>query len=473
MTKYLVNPLPYDNSNPNLILDYAKKLKGKTFEDILSADPNLTEDEKDRIRTKYNNPKYKWSFWNLIEESYFFYKKNNDSEADFPEAWVELKVSPYFDNEWKIRGKERISLTMINFNADYNKTFEESHIYDKCSLLLLIFYLYKKEQKKMDYIMNYIDLFQFPEEDFEILKSDYNIIIEKIKRGEAHLLSEWDTKYLWACRKWQKTKKWTTTITTQPFSNEPAKTRAFCLKVPYVTSILNRYIINNKHTYWNIIKDLDILKKTTLEEYVLSKLKLHYWEDADELLLKYWINPKRKDRYAALANIWIRDIFNINKEDIIDEFEKANIEVKTVRLDSKWKPCEAMSFPAFKYLEIIDQKFEESDLYDLFANQKFLLIVYKYDDTKNLKFEKAMFWNIPILDIEWPIKDFREETVKRIKSGKYNNLPKESENMIMHVRPHAWKSSDTFTTPDWKSATKKCFWFNKSYIQEQIEKGGN
>ena len=472
MTAPIVKDLPYDKTNPDSILAYAKKLEGKTFEDILSADSTLTEEEKDKIRTKFNNPKYKWSFWNLIEESFFFYKKNNDSEADFPEAWVELKVAPYYDNDWKIKAKERISLTMINFNIDYNKSFEESHLYDKCALLLLIFYLYKKEQKKMNYMVNYADLFQFPEEDIEILKSDYNIIIDKIKKGEAHLLSEWDTKYLWACRKWQKTKNWTTTITTQPFSNEPAPTRAFCLKVPYVTSILNRYIINNNHTYWNIIKDLEILKKTTLEEYVLSKLKTHYWEDADELIQKYWINIKRKDRYAVLGNIWVKDIFDI-KEDIIDEFEKANIEVKTIRLDSKWKPCEDMSFPTFKYNEIIEQEYEESDLYDLLTNSKFLFIIFQYDNSKKLIFKKAMFWNTPMSDIEWTIKNFREETVKRIKIWRYNDLPKKSDKMIMHVRPHAWKSMNTYPTPDWKSATRKCFWFNNSYIKEQIEKGGN
>ena len=44
-------------------------------------------------------------------------------------------------------------------------------------------------------------LWKLPEKDLLIIRQDYETIIKKIKRGEAHLLSEGDTMYLGACTK--------------------------------------------------------------------------------------------------------------------------------------------------------------------------------------------------------------------------------------------------------------------------------
>ena len=54
----------------------------------------------------------------------------------------------------------------------------------------------------------------------------------------------------------------------------------------------------------------------------------------------------------------------------------------------------------------------------------------------------------------------------------YDDLVKISDDMIIHVRPHARDANDTYPTPHWWKATKKCFWFNQKYIKEQIEKEG-
>ncbi|MBR4634146.1 hypothetical protein IKO50_04260 [bacterium] len=56
-----------------------------------------------------------------------------------------------------------------------------------------------------------------------------------------------------------------------------------------------------------------------------------------------------------------------------------------------------MSFPAFKYMEIINQDYYDSDLYNLFYESKLLFMIFQYTDIKqsNLVFKKAMFWNVP------------------------------------------------------------------------------
>ena len=121
----------------------------------------------------------------LIEKHFFFYDINSKSEADFNEAGVELKVTPYtIKANGDLRAKERLVLTIINYMKDYTEAdFLKSHVYEKCELMLLIYYLYEPNKERLDYLINYIKLFKFPAEDLEIIKKDYKIIIDKIKAG--------------------------------------------------------------------------------------------------------------------------------------------------------------------------------------------------------------------------------------------------------------------------------------------------
>ena len=50
----------------------------------------------------------------VIEESWFGYTPNSESEPDFPEAGVELKVTPYLRGKNGIRAKERLVCNIIN-----------------------------------------------------------------------------------------------------------------------------------------------------------------------------------------------------------------------------------------------------------------------------------------------------------------------------------------------------------------------
>lgn len=485
MTAPIVNPLPYDNKTPLWLLHRAKTLMGNTFREILNADPYLTPKQKREVEELANSASSKWSLWHLIEENFFYYNRNPSEEADFPEAWVELKTSPYEKkSDWSLKAKERLVLTMINYLRDYDKTFEESHLHTKCKLMLLIYYYYEKNKSKLDYLINYVDLFQIPVEDLKIIKRDYYKIIQKIKDWKAHELSEWDTMYLWACTKWVDA----SSSRQQPFSHVMAKQRAFCLKNSYMTMILNEYLAKWIHTYheqdtneqltelknqvltyWKAIKNADILDNDSFEDYIVWQMIPYYGMDAGELLQRFNIDSVAKSNYYMLAKkmLWV-------DEDRIEEFEKANIAIKTIRLKANWVPKEAMSFPAFKYMEIINQDFYDSDLYDKLSESKFLFMIFQYTDSKESKliFKKAMFWNTPMSDINWKIKEAREETKLKISWWEYNNLIKISDDMIIHVRPHARNAEDTFPTPDWWKATKKCFWFNQKYIKEQIEKEG-
>ena len=453
--------LPYDKTSKESIYNYALQLIDKTFRDIIKTNYILKEDSEPYDYGDFNG---KGNLGNLIEEEFFHYKKNNISEADFPEAGLELKVTPFIQNKnGSYRAKERLVLGMIDYMKHYKESdFIQSHIYKKCATMLLVNYLYEPTKERLDYLIKFVTLFELPKEDLEIIKNDYKIIIDKIKSGKAEDLSESDTNYLGACTKGANSKS----LAQQPFSNIKAMHRAFCLKNSYMTYILNNYIINKNEKYESAVKNINELKNQSLEEYIIKELKPYYNEDV--IKLAYEFNLENSYKNKAFTFQLAKKMLKISNE-YIEEFEKANIKIKAITLNKNGKPEENMSFPAFKYNEIIKETWLDSTLYETFSTTKYLFMIFERIDNNTLIFKKAMFWHVPQHDLDTEIKRVWEETIKRIKANQYNNLPRSSESPILHVRPHARNSKDTYPTPDGKQATKKCFWFNMNYIKQQIE----
>lgn len=186
--------LPYDETSKESILQYAKKLENKTFNDIINlfnerykSTFEVAEDDENYDIENFKNKYAKGSLGQLLEKYYFLYSPNSNSSADFNKAGIELKMSPFkITKKGNIVAKERLVLTIINYMEDYKEDdFFKSHVYQKCMLMLLIYYLYEPTKDKLDYIIKYVSLFSFPDEDLSIIKNDYKIIIDKIKKRES------------------------------------------------------------------------------------------------------------------------------------------------------------------------------------------------------------------------------------------------------------------------------------------------
>jgi hypothetical protein len=162
-----------------------------------------------------------------------------------------------------------------------------------------------------------------------------------------------------------------------------------------------------------------------------------------------------------------------------DEFVKANIVPKTIRIESTGRIKESMSFPTFKFNEIIKQSWEGSDIRDMFETTKFMFVIFRQFG-KEYYFDSVKFWNMPISILDNDVKNVWEKTVNVIKSGsivkeikngkRITNFPGMSENEFCHVRPHAQNANDVYPLPiqdkktGLKEYTKQCFWLNNSYI---------
>ncbi|MDK0638658.1 Sau3AI family type II restriction endonuclease [Clostridium perfringens] len=486
----------YDETNPISIENYAQKLIGKTFNDVLKdytkyESELLISEEKEEYAENHENKKRKGGLGDLIEECYFHYKCNNDSRPDFPDAGVELKVTPYKINKNKtLSAKERLIITMIDYFKVVEENFEDSHLWNKSQLILLIYYLYSKDiENRLDYKINYAKLFTPPKEDLEIIKNDFKIIVDKIKAGKAHELSEGDTMYLGAATKSASSSN----RRGQPFSDIPAKPRAFSFKASYMTYVLNNFIVPNKTTYEPIIKDASELKFNTFEEIIIDKIN-SYAGKTDEELCKIF-DKEYKNNKAQWIDLAYR-MLGI-KSNKAEEFEKANITVKALRIESKDKIVESSPLPTFKFKKLVEETWEESKLFNYLDQQKFLFVVYKKDGDKYV-LKGAQLWNIPYDDLNTTVREGLENirnviidgvkfTPKTDKNGKViysNNLPNKESNRVIHIRPHAQKSAyrfedgteignvsrDANELPDGRYMTNQSFWLNNTYVLSQLNK---
>lgn len=464
----------YDRADPLSIEKYSQGLVGKSFREIWDEDdarqPMLVREtttygSSDVTETKRS----KGNLGQIIEEKFFHYKRNNDSRADFYEAGVELKVTPYkISPTGAYTAKERLILTMIDYFQVVNEDFENSHFWSKSRLILLIYYLYQKEIRyNLDYRIGFSKLFTPPEQDLKIIKHDYEIIVSKIRAGKAHELSEGDTLYLGAATKASTSED----RRKQPFSAELAKPRTFSFKNSYMTYVLNNYIISGVSTYEPIVKD-DI--QESFEDYVVNKVKAYCGYSVGDLCaefnIEYQKEPKSLEAMLAYRILGIKG----NKA---EEFEKANIVVKTIRIGKNRKIKESMSFPTFKFKELIEEEWEDSSFGNYLRETRFLFVVYKFDDNDILRLRGCQFWNIPYRDLEGNVKKVWEETKTVLQDGlqvtvvngkNYNNFPKAADNPVCHVRPHARNAQDTYELPDGRRYPKQCFWLNNSYILVQL-----
>ncbi len=142
--------IDYDKTDPISIEAYSQRMIGKMFRQILeedeSGDIGIIGKGEDTygVSEVAEVKRNKGNLGQIIEERFFHYVCNSDARPDFPEAGVELKVTPYKINKnGTISAKERLILTMIDYFEVVNEKFETSHLWNKSKLILLVYYLYQ------------------------------------------------------------------------------------------------------------------------------------------------------------------------------------------------------------------------------------------------------------------------------------------------------------------------------------------
>ncbi len=475
-----------DVSTPEKIIRRAKHLENMTFREVveLNINPDVPKD-------KYNNPKDKGGMGKLIEECFFNFSPNSRSEADFKEARVELKATCFDRNKkGEIKAGERLVLSMIPYDKPIDDELNNSHLWEKCSNILLIYYERDRNIDKLDQRIHHAVLFTPPPEDLKIIEEDYKTIVSMIKSGHAEDLSEGMTMYLGACTKGASSKS----VAPQFYgSHVPAKRRAFCFKTKYMNHILDAYILGNSNQSNKIVSNLETFKNKTFQELVLEKINSYAGKTDKELCKIFDIDYQAKDKKGLYSRI-IYAMLGI-KGNHAEEFDKANISVHTVRYGMNGKNKEHLPVIDAHLDTISEDAWEDCKLHEYFETQRFLFVLFqKEGDSYVLK--KAKFWSMPQKDIEGYLRICWEETQRVIQNGIIlervsqgtseivkNNLPCSSRQPIAHVRPHAsnrWyrfvdgttigdNPSNGVKLPNGIEITRQSFWLNNSYIKKILD----
>ncbi len=452
-------------ANVEDLMSKAKQAEGRTFGEL---------DKTGRIE----NEKSKGQLGQIIEESFFGYQVNSNSEADFANLGIELKVTPIKINKnGTLSAKERLVLNIINYMDEANKTFETSSFWNKNKELLLMFYEWLPLTKRADYKIVKTTLHTYLEEDLEIIKQDWTLINDKIRNGLAHELSEADTNYLAACTKGANKNS----LRIQPFNDILAMQRAYSLKASYMTALVRKVILNKDFT--SIITTED-LKKKTLEQILDDKFRPFIGKSIDELSYIHGIEVNNNAK--SFLQLFVSSLLGIKgtRLDDIEEFVKANILLKTVRLEPSGRPEQHMSFKNINFLEWSVEDWEDSWLKNFFTETKLLFVVFEYKETKKknpdrkLYFKGIKLWNMPQKDIEGRLKTFHKKVQILIQNGLelkpkrqstrtviLNNLPKPKSNDLCHIRPKGRNGNDKVPLPDGQMIAKQSFWLDRELIE--------
>lgn len=439
----------YDRANADSIVSYAAQLVGKTLRETTGVQ------HIDSMATR------KGTLGNAIEYYYFKFNPNSDPNPDFNEVGIELKTTPLKrTKKGDIVSKERLVLSMINYMEVVNETWETSAVIKKSSKILLLSYLYDPDLDPVDYEFYLAELWSIPEEDLYTIRRDWETVVDKIRRGLAHEISSGDTLYLEACTKAANSE----VRRPQPFSDIPAKPRAWALKQSYMTTVTKKLLDAQ-----GIARD-EKQRELSLRELVEQRFDEYVGYTEDDLGHMFGLLGKGKKKPKGLCALITKRILGVDPDSKILEFEKAGIKTKTMRIKCNGVPKESISFPVFDYFELVETEFEDSAFLE-YLEQKYLLVIYREDSDMRGEYhlDSVMFWQMPEHDIP-EAKRCYEMMRDRVRKGHAENSVKSTENRCCHVRPHGRNNEDTKMTPYGVPVVKKCFWLNAKYIASELQR---
>lgn len=516
-----------DFSDEESILAYGIRLEGMTVREVLSLgiySPRSWE-RAQRARSKaeqegreYDNASYKGGMGNLVEERYFGYDSNSDERPDFPEAGVELKTTCYdVKKNGKASAGERLVISMIPYDRELDAEFDSSHVWAKSKRILLIFYHRDTSLGKYEQVISYVTLFTPPERDLTIIRDDYEKIANLVRAGRADELSEGLTTYLGAATKGaSEAKMWVDQFYPRVLEDgtrevRRAKKRAFAFKRQYMDYVLHTYVIPARSRpgrrvdltsggalggefelgAGSILKT-PLRKGETFESRITQIVSRYIGMSDEELCDVFGVE------YTQNKSMWVtltRRILGVTGNHVT-EFQRANISMRTIRVEENGRIRESLSFAPFEFEDLLKERgWYESGLYGYLEETRFFFAVFR-KRKGHYYLERVRLWNMPERVIEGEARKCWEKTRavlaegvrierRESKSGNVtyvNNLPGQEENSAVHVRPHAKKSAylledgttvgdigrDASRLPDGRYMTKQSFWLNNAYLREQV-----
>ena len=157
-----------------------------------------------------------------------------------------------------------------------------------------------------------------------------------------------------------------------------------------------------------------------------------------------------------------------------EEFLKAGLMMKAIRVQANGRIKESMAFENINYTEVYSEENEwiDSRCYDIFTS-RFMFVIFREQtpNTEDYILDKIFFWTMPQADLN--IAEQYWENIKQCVNE--NHIAPEyfwkiSDHKLFHVRPKGQNKEDLAPNPHGGEARKYCYWFNKEYITDIVNK---
>ncbi|ATX71223.1 MutH/Sau3AI family endonuclease [Spiroplasma clarkii] len=411
------------------IYDLAKSAIGKSIREIIG----------DNVDELIINDKNKGTVGNLIQKYLFKIEPNNISEADFKELGLdlELKVIPLLERSLKnkLAPKERMVLGMINYHKIVDETFEESSFLKKNRHLLIMTYLYDYNADKLDYKIIDAFLYDVTADDFfPDIKSDWEKINKAVVSGEAHLLTEKNNNILSPS-----TKGGSENNRKQPNSDEIAKGRAYSYKVSFVKKIIENFAQEEFDFFIKNLNKINYIEKEDIEAEIYDFLNS---------LIGTKIPKGDKIEKNWHENVFKKTVREKDEKMFQKMYKNPYLKFSHKVLDEKGNLQEEINTNVdILPLEIINEEFENSSLFNNVIDKKYVIIGI---DKKTNIFKK--YWTFTFNDSQIEKCKIAFEKVKERIQNYFNSKSdekftfnlKKSDDLAIHLRPHAKNGSKTY-----------------------------
>jgi len=396
------------------------------------------------------HPKITGIAGDVIEQSVLGYPADNSQKPDLvvDDVNTELKVTGLkIKNENKKEyfvAKEPMSITAVSPKAIVHECFPESAFYHKIAHMLIVYYLYDSKTTVLaaDYarfpIKDY-DFHDFSEDEMHGLERDWQIVRNFI----ADIQADYDVPEEQYPRISSELRPKLTYIDTAP--KWPHSPR-FRLKRAFVTTLVREHFgdrLSALPEHYASIDDID------------SKLdairQMHYNERMDEACQSLGI-PITSSPAKQLAQQVVVRWFggNAKRFQDVEIFAKMGLTPKTITLSSKGGRTEDMKLFDVDFEEWSDPDiaFEDSTLYDYFANRQFLFIILQEPSSDaslyENRFKGFIRYNFTDEQIEHHVRPVWDEVRRLIFTNTLTDVVKTDK----HGRPMTNKKGNIISAPN-------------------------
>lgn len=450
----------YRTARKEEVLRRAEQLRGMTLGMVIEG---AIVPVKDNIANKGSV--------GAIIEAFFGIAGDGESRPDFPTAGIELKVVPVVIRKGvEPRSKERTSVSMIDYQKLAKEEWEDASVKPKIASILFVFYQHDFGKDRLTWPVLGLRLWH-PLIDVSLertIRTDWTRVRDRVRKGEAHLLSEGDSEILGAATKGPGGKDSVVAPCTDPPIQ--ARRRAWALK-PSLTTTLYRELVKGEGAFSSLAIQ-DARSGVSLDELILSGLKGLEGRRLDVVAREMGFSPGDGKSGSAMLVRKLLGVSDVKKP--IRELEARGLTTRILSVTPGGRPYEATSFPAFDHFELLEEEWEDSDLRSRLERILFIPLIRptRKSPQREAKFGRSFIWipddkTLGSIRTEWEM--YRD----LIKTGGADDLPGASSTHFIHVRPHGRDSDDRVWAPNGSGGRKKVqrqsFWLNQD-LTERLNK---